>query len=249
MSELKHLGIIADGNRRWAKAHGLPTIEGHRRGIDTIEALVKGAAEAGIEYVTFYVFSTENWGRSKDEVGYLMKLVETQIVPYARKLAKMGAKLIILGSREGLPTKLEKLLQQAEEITADGTKITVCFCFNYGGEQEIADAATAAAKELADGARDPKDRSGDSDGGAGAKGSGAGEITPEMIRAHLYHPEVPDVDLVVRTSGEERISGFMLWRSSYAEFLFLEKFFPEMSEADVPEIVAEFEKRQRRFGK
>ena len=241
MSELKHLGIIADGNRRWAKAHGLPTIEGHRKGIDAIEALVRGAADAGIEYVTFYVFSTENWGRSKDEVGYLMKLVETQIMPYARKLAKMGAKLIILGSREGLSLKLEKLLRQAEEITADGTKLTVCFCFNYGGEQEIADAATAAARELADGAGGANDDD--------AKDTRASEITPEMIRAHLYHPEVPDVDLVVRTSGEERISGFMLWRSSYAEFLFLEKFFPEMSEADVPEIVAEFEKRQRRFGK
>ena len=241
MSKLKHLGIIADGNRRWAKAHGLPTIEGHRKGIDAIEALVRGAADAGIEYVTFYVFSTENWGRSKDEVGYLMKLVETQIMPYARKLAKMGAKLIILGSREGLSPKLEKLLRQAEEITAGGSKVTVCFCFNYGGEQEIADAATAAARELADGM-------GDADDGD-AKDARAGEITPEMIRAHLYHPEVPDVDLVVRTSGEERISGFMLWRSSYAEFLFLEKFFPEMSEADVPEIVAEFEKRQRRFGK
>ena len=241
MSKLKHLGIIADGNRRWAKAHGLPTIEGHRKGIDAIEALVRGAADAGIEYVTFYVFSTENWGRSKDEVGYLMKLVETQIMPYARKLAKMGAKLIILGSREGLSLKLEKLLRQAEEITADGTKLTVCFCFNYGGEQEIADAATAAARELADGAGGANDDD--------AKDTRASEITPEMIRAHLYHPEVPDVDLVVRTSGEERISGLMLWRSSYAEFLFLEKFFPEMSEADVPEIVAEFEKRQRRFGK
>ena len=224
MSKLKHLGIIADGNRRWAKEHNLPSIEGHRRGIKAIEALVEGAGEAGIDFVTFYVFSTENWGRSKDEVSYLMKLIEAQIVPYAKKLAKKNAKLLILGSRKGVPEKLQKLLEEAEEITASGTGVTVCLCFNYGGEQEIAD---AAAKIIAEG----------------------DEMTPKMIREHLYHPEVPDVDLVVRTSGEERISGFMLWRSSYAEFLFLEKFFPEMSEADVPKIVAEFEKRQRRFGK
>lgn len=224
MSGLKHLGIIADGNRRWARERGLPTIEGHRKGIDAIEALVRGAAEAGIEFITFYVFSTENWQRSKEEVGYLMKLVESQILPYARKLAKMNAKLLILGSKEGLSPKLLELLEEAERITAEGTAVTTCFCFNYGGEQEIADAARDATA-------------------AGL------EISPQNIREHLYHPEVPDVDLVVRTSGEERISGFMLWRASYAEFLFLQKYFPEMTAADVPEMVAEFEKRQRRFGK
>ena len=224
MSKLKHLGIIADGNRRWAKEHNLPSIEGHRRGIKAIESLVEGAGEAGIDFVTFYVFSTENWGRSKDEVGYLMKLIEGQIVPYAKKLTKQNAKLLILGSPKGVPENLQKLLKEAEEITADGTGVTVCLCFNYGGEQEIADAAVAAI----------------------AKGD---EITPETIRKNLYHPEVPDVDLVVRTSGEQRLSGFMLWRSAYAEFLFLNKYFPEMSAADVPEIVVEFEKRHRRFGK
>ena len=220
---LKHLGVIADGNRRWAKAQGLPSIEGHKKGLDTIKTLVESAAKAGIEYITFYVFSTENWGRSEKEVSYIMKLAETRIVKYAEKLKSNNAKLAILGSKKKVSPKLASLMKKAEEITADCTGITVGFCFNYGGEVEIADAATIAASE--------------------------GEITPETIRKHLYHPEIPDVDMVVRTSGEERISGFMLWRASYAEFMFIEKYFPEMGAEDIDDIIKEYESRSRRFGK
>lgn len=220
---LKHLGVIADGNRRWAKAQGLPSIEGHKKGLDTIKTLVESAAKAGIEYITFYVFSTENWGRSEKEVSYIMKLAETRIVKYAEKLKSNNAKLAILGSKKKVSPKLASLMKKAEEITADSTGITVGFCFNYGGEVEIADAATIAASE--------------------------GEITPETIRKHLYHPEIPDVDMVVRTSGEERISGFMLWRASYAEFMFIEKYFPEMGAEDIDDIIKEYESRSRRFGK
>lgn len=221
---LVHLGIIADGNRRWAKSQGLPKIEGHKKGLEVIETLTEAAGQAGVAYLTFYVFSTENWGRSESEVSYIMKLVETRILKYTEKLAAKNARLLILGSREHLPAKLQKLLDKAEAITAEGTGITVCFCFNYGGEQEIADAASAAAQKTQ-------------------------QITPADIRANLYYPEVPDLDLIVRTSGEERISGFMLWRAAYAEFLFLEKYFPEMSAADMDLILAEYQKRNRRFGK
>ena len=221
---LTHLGIIADGNRRWAKANGLPTIEGHKKGLDTIKFLVNAADKAGIKYITFYVFSTENWGRSADEVSYIMKLAESRILKYAKELLENNARMLILGSRDKINAGLNKSLDKAEEITKDCTGITVCFCFNYGGEKEIADAATAAVAE-------------------------GEEITPETIREHLYHPEVPDIDMVVRTSGEERISGFMLWRSSYAEFLFVKKFFPEMSADDMNDIVEEYDKRNRRFGK
>ncbi|MBR0465431.1 di-trans,poly-cis-decaprenylcistransferase [Candidatus Saccharibacteria bacterium] len=220
---LKHLGVIADGNRRWAKAQGLPSIEGHKKGLDVIKTLVESAAKAGIEYITFYVFSTENWGRSEKEVSYIMKLAETRIVKYAEKLKSNNAKLAILGSKKKVSPKLASLMKKAEEITADSTGITVGFCFNYGGEVEIADAATIAASE--------------------------GEITPETIRKHLYHPGIPDVDMVVRTSGEERISGFMLWRASYAEFMFIEKYFPEMGAEDIDDIIKEYESRSRRFGK
>lgn len=221
---LKHLGIIADGNRRWAKAQGLPTIEGHKKGLDAIQTLVEAASRTGIEYLTFYVFSTENWGRSADEVGYIMKLAETRILKYAEKLKKHNAKLIILGSKERISPTLASIIEKAEKLTEDCTGLTVCFCFNYGGEQEIADAANIALEA-------------------------EGKITPETIRKHLYHPELPDVDMVVRTSGEERISGFMLWRASYAEFMFLKKYFPEMNAGDIEKILKEFESRSRRFGK
>lgn len=223
MSELKHLGIIADGNRRWAKEHKLPKIEGHRQGLKTIEKLIQSCAKAGIQYVTFYVFSTENWGREKSEVDYIMKMAETKIVKMAEKMAKNNIKMVVLGSREKISPTLVSLGEKAQKITekCDGT--TVCFCFNYGGEQEIADAAKIASSE--------------------------GEITPETIRKHLYKPEIPDVDLVVRTSGEMRISGFMLWRIAYSELMFIEKYFPDMNEGDIKEIINEYEKRNRRFGK
>lgn len=224
MTELVHLGIIADGNRRWARERGLPTIEGHRKGLKSIEELVAAANTAGIKYLTFYVFSTENWGRSSDEVSYIMRLAEAKIASYAEKLAKNNCRMVILGSKNKISPKLMSSIEKAEKMTEKCDGLTVCFCFNYGGEQEIADAATIANKV-------------------------DGEITPETIRKHLYHPEIPDIDMVVRTSGEERISGFMLWRASYAEFLFIKKYFPEMGKEDIKEILKEFEKRNRRFGK
>lgn len=221
---LQHLGIIADGNRRWAKEQGLPSIEGHKRGLVAIEKLVDGASEAGIKYITFYVFSTENWGRSETEVSYIMKLAETRILKYAEKMKAKNGRLVVLGSKRHVSPKLASIIEKAEKLTEDCTGITVGFCFNYGGETEIADAATIAHEV-------------------------DGEITPETIRAHLYHPEIPDVDMVVRTSGEERISGFMLWRASYAEFMFEKKYFPEMGEKDIEKILKEYESRSRRFGK
>lgn len=219
---LAHLGIIADGNRRWAKERGLPTIEGHKKGLETIEELVKAANETEIKNITFYVFSTENWGRSQDEVGYIMKLATTRILKLAEKMAKSNIRMLVLGSPNRVDPKLKSQIEQAEKLTADCTGLTACFCFNYGGEQEIADAATIAANE--------------------------GKITPETIRKHLYHPEVPNVDMVVRSSGEERTSGFMLWRAAYAELMFLPQYFPELTGEDIPKIIAEYDTRNRRFG-
>ena len=221
---LQHLGISADGNRRWAKEHGLPKIEGHRQGLKAIERLIDGAAEAKIPYITFYTFSTENWGREKAEVDYIIKMAETKIIGMAEKMAKNNLRLIILGSRGKINPTLTSLGEKAEKITADCTGTTACFCFNYGGEQEIADAANIAMNV-------------------------EGEITPNTIRKHLYHPEIPNLDMVVRTSGEQRISGFMLWRTAYSELIFIEKYFPEMRESDIEEIIKEYKKRNRRFGK
>lgn len=224
MSDLRHLGIIADGNRRWAKEHNLPSIEGHRQGLKAIERLVNGAMDAGIEFVTFYVFSTENWGRSEKEVSYILKLAETKIMGYAEKMQARNGRMVVLGAKDKIPPMLLSIIEKAEKLTEDCDGITVGFCFNYGGEREIADAANIALKT-------------------------EGKITPETIRKHLYHPEIPDIDMVVRTSGEERISGFMLWRSSYAELMFIKKYFPEMEEDDIKDIVEEYNRRNRRFGK
>ena len=221
---LTHLGIIADGNRRWAEKNGLPKIEGHTQGLKTIEKLVAAAAIAKIPYVSFYVFSTENWGREEKEVSHIMKLAESKILKMAEKMAENNIRLLILGSRGKVNPTLTSLGEKAEKITENCTGTTVCFCFNYGGEQEIADAANIAME--AD-----------------------GEITPATIRKHLYHPEVPDLDMIVRTSGEERISGFMLWRAAYSELMFVKKYFPEMEGEDIAKIIEEYNKRQRRFGK
>lgn len=224
MTELKHLGVICDGNRRWAKEKGLPTLKGHEKGLSVIEEMVSAADAAGIPYISFYVFSTENWNRSAEEVSYLMKLIKLKVMSLAKKLKTKNGKLVILGSKKNVDPKLMSLLEEAEEMTKDCTGITAGICFNYGGELEIAEAATIAA-EVED------------------------EITPETIRKHLYHPEIPDVDMVVRTSGEERISGFMLWRSSYAEFFFMKKYFPDIVPEDINVIIKEYENRHRRFGK
>mgnify|MGYP003296468758 CR=1 FL=1 len=222
--ELRHLGIICDGNRRWAKERGLPTLEGNNKGLAVIEDLVNAAMDAKIPYVSFYVFSTENWNRTEKEVTYLMKLADRHIMRLAEKMVQQNGKLLVLGTKDRVPPRLVSTIEKAEKMTAGCDGITVCFCFNYGGKQEIADAATIASKV-------------------------EGEITPETIRKHLYHPEVPDVDMIVRTSGEERISGFMLWRGAYSELMFIEKDFPAMEPSDIPKIIAEYNRRSRRFGK
>ena len=216
-----HLGFIADGNRRWAKERGMPTLEGHKVGFETIKTVLKACIKRGVKYVSFYTFSTENWSRTEEEVSYLMGLVKMNMKKLAKELKENGIRLMILGSRERLDSEIVNFLDEAEEMTKDGKAGTVCICFNYGGKQEIVD----AVKKI------------------------EGEITEEAIDANLYHPEVPPVDMVVRTSGEERISGFMLWRAAYSEMMFMERYWPDMDELAVDEVVAEYISRNRRFGK
>lgn len=221
-----HLGFIVDGNRRWARERGLPTLEGHRRGYKKVEKVIELLKDRGVEYMSFYLFSTENWNRAKDEVAYLMDLVRANLPGLVKKLKKLDLKGVVIGRSENVDPKLWASLLKAEEDTKDGKSGTVALCFNYGGEQELADAATALIAE-------------------GHKG----EVTVEDLRKHLYHPEVPPVDMVIRTSGEERISGFMLPRVAYSEFLFLDKYFPDLEESDIDEVLAEFNSRNRRFGR
>lgn len=237
-SSLRHLGIIADGNRRWAREKNLPTLEGHKKGLETIEMAVSECAKNHIPFVTVYVFSTENWNRSEEEVSYLMKLFFGRIKALAEKMAKNNVKLVFLSRREKLDPKLLAAMDEAESITKECTGTTASFCFNYGGEQEIVDAAKSLANTVH---REfgPYPTASDIDG----------YFTIENFAKHLYHPEVPPVDMIVRTSGEERISGFMLWRASYSEFMFLKKYFPDLTPEDIQNIIKEYENRNRRFGK
>ncbi len=216
-----HLGFIVDGNRRWAKERGLPTLDGHKLGLDKVEEVAKECFERGVKYTSFYLFSTENWNRSKEEVGYLMNLAKTMVMGLAKKMAKNNIKLVVLGSKERVDKALLESFAKAEDMTKDGEKGVMGVCFNYGGRKEIVDAANSIE----------------------------GELTEEKITAALYGPEIPDCDMVVRTSGEQRISGFMLWRAAYAEFLFLSKYWPDMDKEDVAGVLAEFAHRSRRFGK
>ena len=221
-----HIGFIVDGNRRWARERGLPTLEGHRKGFNQVEKIATYAIEKGAKFVSFYLFSTENWNRSEEEVGYLMDLLRHNIKRLTKKFKKENIRCVVMGRRDPVPEDLLKSLDELEAETENNTRGTVCVCFNYGGHWELADTMTKILKNY------PKDT----------------EVTPEIIEQNLYHPEVPACDLIVRTSGEERISGFQLWRASYSEFLFIDKYFPEFTEEDFDFCVTEFEKRGRRFG-
>lgn len=222
----KHIGYIVDGNRRWAKTHGLPTYEGHLAGYSVINDVVQASFDAGIEYVSVYIFSTENWKRSEQEVSKLMGLVLKLLTSDLHLFDENNIKLKILGSREHVSDKILDAIDKAEAQTVNNTNGTLAVCFNYGGQLEIADAFKKIIQS----------------------GVELEDVTPELITQNLYVPEVPSLDLIVRTSGEQRISNFMLWRAAYSEFLFLEKLWPDMTKDDVTAILEEYSRRDRRIG-
>lgn len=218
-----HLGIILDGNRRWAKQQGKPVHDGHRQGLETFKDISLAAFERGIAYVSAYVFSTENWQRTQEEVSFLMSLVNKGIEKHFKTFHEANIRLIMLGSREGIDDKILKTIDEAVEKSKDNQRGTLAICFNYGGKQEIAEAAQHLAQE-------------------------GKEITPESIDQAIYHPEVPPVDFVIRTSGEERLSGFMMWRTEYSELYFTDTMWPDFSEHDLDLALEDYKNRQRRFG-
>jgi undecaprenyl diphosphate synthase len=222
----QHIGIIPDGNRRWAKAQGLPSLEGHRRGVEAIKTVAEAALDSGVSYITFYAFSTENWRRASIEVKYLMDLFYRVATQDIDDLHKRGIQFRIIGSRAGLSAKLSKAFDDAILKTAENTRGVMSLCLNYGGEQELVEAMSGIIRE----------------------GTLAEDVTPELITAHLYEPDIPAVDLIIRTSNEHRISGFMLWRASYAEFIFVDKQWPEFGPGDLSRALLEYSTRQRRFG-
>lgn len=222
----KHVGFILDGNRRWARQHSLPEYDGHLAGYNALREVIEASVHSGVQYISVYAFSTENWQRQKREVSYLMKLAMRAITTDLGRFIQNGIRVRCLGHRDGLSQKLVDAIEKAEEATKMLTKATVLICFNYGGHREIADAARKCLED----------------------GLGAAEITEEALAKRLYAPDVPPVDIVVRTSGEQRLSNFMLWRSSYSELLFLKKFWPDMTKQDVTDIIGEYNRRNRRFG-
>lgn len=222
----RHVGYIVDGNRRWAKAHGLPVYEGHLAGYTALKEVGLATLAAGVEYMSAYVFSTENWKRSADEVRKLMRLTLKVLSADVPEFNKYNVRLRVIGSREGVDPKIVKAIEKAEAATAENTGGEFALCFNYGGQREIVDAVKKLVQQ----------------------GVAAEDITEERIAKSLYAPEVPPIDMVVRTSGEQRLSNFMLWRSAYSELLFLEKNWPEMTKDDVTAIIKEYATRQRRFG-
>jgi undecaprenyl diphosphate synthase len=222
----QHIGFIVDGNRRWAKKHGIPTYEGHLAGYNTSIDVMKATFEAGVKVISMYTFSTENWKRAESEVSRIMALVLRLLTSDINILQENGIRLKMVGSREGLSKGIVRAIEEAEAKTVDNTRGTLAVCFNYGGQLEIVDACKKIVK-----AGVPEDK-----------------ITPELIAENLYAPELPPVDLVVRTSGEQRLSNFMLWRAAYSEFMFLEKFWPDMTKDDVTAILEEYSRRGRRFG-
>lgn len=222
-----HIGIIMDGNRRWAKEHGVTVAEGHKQGYLTLKHIAKAGLKRGIKYLTAYAFSTENWQRDKTEVEDIMKLLTWALKHEIKELHKEGIRVRFIGSKLKLGAATARAILHAEELTKDNTRATLLLCLDYGGQQEIVE----AVKRIAESGIAPED------------------ITPELITHHLYAPDVPPLDLVVRTSGEQRLSNFMLWEAAYSELAFVTKAWPDFDEQVLDEVLEDYANRHRRFGK
>jgi undecaprenyl diphosphate synthase len=223
----KHIGIIMDGNRRWARERGLPTFEGHRRGYDKVKEVGNWCLARGIKILTVFVFSTENWKRSKEEIEYLMNLLHFGLTKELKEFDKRGLRLKIIGRREGLPEKVAVAVDEAEKHTASNTAGLLHIAINYGGRLEIVD----AVKKIA------------------AQGVPPGKIDEQTIEQNLYTAGIPNPDLIIRTSGEQRLSGFLLWQSAYSELYFCKNYWPAFGEKDLDEALDWYARGERRFGK
>ena len=223
-----HVGIILDGNRRWAKERGLPIFEGHRKGYEKLKQAPKWFFSRGVKILSVFAFSTENWNRSQKEVNFLMRLFKGALIKETKMAQKEGYKILISGRIDELPENLPALCRETIEKTKANQNGIFNICLNYGGRTEIIDAVQKIIKNDKDGKED--------------------DISEETIKKYLYQGELPDPDIIVRTSGEKRTSGFLLWQASYSEFLFMEKHWPDFEESDVEYVLDEYSKRKRRFG-
>jgi undecaprenyl diphosphate synthase len=225
-----HVAIIMDGNGRWAACRGLPRVEGHRRGVEAVRRAVRSAIEIGISYLTVYSFSSENWSRPAEEVSDLMGLLKRFIRNDLADLHSRNVRVRVIGERRGLSPDIAALLKEAEDLTAGNDGLTLVVAFNYGGRQEIARAFRALATRIKAGALDPE------------------AVDMAAIQAELDTRGIPDPDLVIRTSGEQRVSNFLTWQTAYSEFVFVPEFWPDFDDAVFRAAVAEYRRRDRRFG-
>ncbi len=226
----RHVAIIMDGNGRWAARRGLPRSAGHKAGVDALRRAVKAAADFGIEYLTIYSFSSENWSRPAAEVSFLLELLRRFIRQDVAELHHAGVKIKIVGSRDDLEPGIVSLLNDAERLTRGNSKLNLVVAFNYGSKQEISRAVSAIANRLASGE------------------ISAADISPELISQNLDTSGIPDPDLLIRTGGEQRISNFLLWQCAYTEFVFVDEFWPDFSHEIFARALDDFNSRDRRFG-
>ncbi len=226
----RHVAIIMDGNGRWAAARGLPRAEGHRRGVEALRKVVRAAGELGISYLTIFSFSSENWSRPASEIGDLFGLLRRFIRNDLASLHSDGVRVRVIGEQDGLEPDILALLKEAEDLTRNNSRFTLVVAFNYGSRQEIANAAQRLAQEVADGKRD------------------ASSVTVDALGHYLDAPDVPDPDLIIRTSGEQRLSNFLMWQAAYSELVFVPIHWPDFDKAALEGAIKEYASRERRFG-
>ncbi len=225
-----HIGIVMDGNGRWAEQRGMDRREGHRAGVEALRRVVRAAGELDIQYLTVFSFSTQNWGRPRREVDFLMSLFERYIEADLAELHSQGVRVRMLGARGGLSDKICRMIDRAESLTAQNSAMNLQIAFNYGGREELADAASRLAQRAVNGTLDPP------------------SINVDVLNAEMLTAGMPDPDLIIRTSGEYRLSNFMLWQSAYSEFYYSDVLWPDFSHDDLVDAVQQFANRERRFG-
>ncbi len=228
---VKHLAIIMDGNRRWAKAKGLPSFAGHRAGVESLKRVVKACPDQGIEYLTVYVFSTENWARQIEEVKFLFDLLQKVLGHELNELKKQGVKLRFIGDLDSLESELRFKLLEAQKETAQNNKLTLQIALNYGGRAEITHATKQIAKLVGEGKLQVED------------------INQELVSENLYTTGIPDPDLLIRTGGDSRVSNYLLWQIAYSEIIVHPTLWPDFDESTLDECLKDFSGRARRFGK
>ncbi len=223
-----HLGIIIDGNRRWAKKRGLPFFEGHRRGLDRVNKIGEWCRKRGVKILTLYTFSTENWNRSKKEISFLMKLLSEALNrKNVKELHQRKIKLQVIGQKERLPRSLQQRIKEAEELTKNNKEGILNLAISYGGKPEIVQAVKNIIKKKVP----------------------VSEITEDLINKNLWTAGLPEPDLIIRTGGVQRLSNFLTWQSAYSELYFIKKYWPEFTEKDLDEALLDYSRRQRRFGR